>query len=593
MFGGIPLPDAPDARHPFIKLLRIWRRHVPLAVLTMLAQLLKHALALASAVVSAYLVGLAVTGSSPAGLAPWLWALGACVVGRAVAEWADMWLAHDLAFRVLAEIRATVYRALDRLAPAYLLERRSGDVALAVMADVERLEWFYAHTAGNMITAALATLGAFAALALVFHPLLAFALLPVLALVVSVPLWLSRSADRQGAALRERLADVNADVVDGVQGLREVVTFGRGPEMLRKLGRRNDALLRAYLAYDSRRGLENAATAALVGGGMALALALGAWLVQQGQLPYTLYPAAVALAGVIFAPALEVTGIASQFGELKASARRVFELLETQPAVCDAPDAAPVERPEPVVRFEAVRFRYRPELPDVLRDVAFTVRPGETVALVGRSGAGKSTCTHLLMRFWEVAGGQVTIGGHDIRALPQQQLRGLVTLVPQDIYLFTMTIAENIRLGRPDASDAEVERAARLALAHDFIVGLPNGYETNAGERGAQLSGGQRQRIAIARALLKDAPILVMDEAVSNLDTENERLLQQAIATLRAGRTTLIIAHRLSTIRSADRIVVLANGRVAEEGSHEDLVVRQGVYARLIASQREGLLLET
>ena len=229
-----------------------------------------------------------------------------------------------------------------------------------------------------------------------------------------------------------------------------------------------------------------------------------------------------------------------------AAADRVFAVLNAPAPVRDTVEAAPPGPVAPRIEFRAVSFHYSPELPPALDTASFSVEPGESVALVGHSGAGKSTCIHLLMRFWDVTDGAIAIGGHDVRAFPQSALRELIAWVPQDIYLFNMSIRENIRMARPDAPDAEVEEAARVALAHDFIIRMPRGYETNAGERGVQMSGGQRQRIAIARAVLRDAPILVMDEAVSNLDAENERLLREAMARVRAGRTSLVIAHRLS-----------------------------------------------
>lgn len=235
-------------------------------------------------------------------------------------------------------------------------------------------------------------------------------------------------------------------------------------------------------------------------------------------------------------------------------------------------------------------FRYDPALPDALWEVSFDVETGETVALVGHSGAGKFTAAHLLLRFWDVDAGAISVGGHDLRDLSQAALRDLITIVAQETFLFRASVADNIRLGRPAATDAKVIEAARQALADEFITALPEGYRTIVGERGVKLSGGQRQRIALAAALLKDSPILVLDEPVSNLDAESERELTAAIRQAWVGRTVIMIAHRLSTIRSADRLVVLGHGRVAETGSHEELLSHGGVYAHLIASQTTGVL---
>ena len=569
----------------FWQLLRILRPYYWLMGITVLTGILNHGFMIAAAGIGAFMVGVVATGAAAEALSASAFALAGVVAGRAVAAWAEMWLAHDLAYRILAELRVWLYQALDRLAPGYLLDRRSGDLSAAAMADVDTIEWFYAHTVGTFIVAVVVPLGAFFTLA-AMHWLLPLALLPATLAVATVPFWLRKRAAAHGRRLRETLGSLNAEVVDGVQGLREVVAFGQGQRFLAGLLRSSRNLVGAQVAHGRRAGGEQAVTSALITLGMVSIVVAAAFLVSAGSLSPALYPVAIILAIFIFGPVTSITGIAKNLGVVFAAAERVFAVLNAPAPVSDTAAAPPPGPVDPCIEFRAVSFHYGPDLPVALDTASFSVGPGESVALVGHSGAGKSTCIHLLMRFWDVTEGAITIGGHDVRTFPQSALRELIAWVPQDVYLFNMTIRENIRLARPDALDEQVEEAAKASMAHDFIVRMPHGFDTNAGERGVRMSGGQRQRIAIARALLKDAPILVMDEAVSNLDSENERLLRAAMARVRAGRTSLVIAHRLSTIRSADRIVVLENGRVVESGPHDSLLAAKGVYANLVAFQQ-------
>jgi ABC-type multidrug transport system fused ATPase/permease subunit len=453
-------------------------------------------------------------------------------------------------------------------------------------ADIEMIEMFFAHTlvpAIVMIIVPVALLIVLAAIA----PPLALVLVPFLIVVSALPLVGRNRADRVATQLRDQQGLVNAHLVDSIQGMREVVAFGRGTERASEVYTNSVGLGQVQRAYSRFIGGIAGGTETIVAIGAFSVLLTGASLVTSGAVQRWQLPLILVLAFAAFLPVINVANVARNLNQVAASARRYFTVVDEPVHVQERNEESPGALP-PALEFDDVTFAYHVDEAPVLRGLSFQILPGETVALVGASGAGKSTCVSLLLRFWDPQIGTIRLGGVDLREFPLDDLRRRIAVVQQDNYLFNTSIRENLCIGRPDATQEEIEAAAGAASIHDFIASLPEGYDTIVGERGAKLSGGQRQRLAIARAFLKDAPILILDEATSNLDSENERLIRAAVARLMAGRTTLVIAHRLSTIISADRVVMIESGRVVASGRHADLAGADGPYAQLIAAQRHA-----
>ena len=499
----------------------------------------------------------------------------------ATLHWLESWLAHDVAYRLLAEMRIELFAKLERLAPAYLLRRRSGDLVALATQDVETVEYFYAHTVAPAFVAVLIPAGVLALLAWAAWPL-ALVLLPFLAWAGLTPVFARSKIDRLGGQARAALGQLGAHLTETIQGLAELAAF-------QATGRRRAVFLADIASYQKQRSAllddlsrQSAALEVATGlGGLAVAL-LGAVLASRGWFAHEWLPLLVLVSVAAFMPVAEIGQVARQLADTIASTRRLH-VVEAEPEpVTDGDLPVPAN---PQVRLDAVRFAYPGRSAPALDRVSFAVRPGSTVALVGASGAGKSTVANLLLRFWDPQQGTITLGGADLRRLRLDDLRSHIALVAQDTYLFNDTLEANIRLAGRDVSDADVRRALDRAALSDFVDRLPDGLATRVGERGVQLSGGQRQRVAIARAFLKDAPILVLDEATSHLDTISEQQIRAALDELMAERNSIIIAHRLSTIQNADTILVMDGGRVVEAGSHDELLVAGGAYARLVAHQ--------
>ncbi|MCX6018984.1 MAG: ABC transporter ATP-binding protein [Chloroflexi bacterium] len=492
-------------------------------------------------------------------------------------------LMGEVGQRLLSSIRVDIFQKVQRLPLGFFDKNPAGDLMSRLLNDTEVIQTFVGQALVQVLGSVFSLVGIIVAM-LIQSPLLAlvsFSVIPIMLIMTRIfSLW-ARDAYRR---TRETIGDVSANLQEEIAGIKVAQAFNRTQAGQQEFARRNALNRKATMSATAITSAFQPLVDVLGTLATAIVAGYGGYLALQGRVSVGVLVAFVAYVQNLFRPLQLLSTAWTQAQASLAASERIFELIDTPIDLQDAPNAQPLPAVNGSVSFENVSFAYDPAKP-VLNNVSFTAEPGQTVAIVGPTGAGKTTVISLLARFYDVTAGTVRVDGHDLRTVTQASLRSQMGIVPQDSFLFAGTIADNIRYGRLDATDAEVEAAATAANAHEFIARTKDGYQSKIGERGSGLSQGQRQLIGIARAILAAPRILILDEATSSVDTRTEVLIQSALNTLLKGRTSFVIAHRLSTIRQADVILVLDAGQLIERGTHDELVALNGLYAELYRRQ--------
>jgi len=504
--------------------------------------------------------------------------LGIALV-RGVAAFAQRYFGEWLSYRAAYDLRNDFYQSLQGLPFAFHDQAHTGDLMSRATGDITETERFVGIGLMELLATVLLVVGVVAAMLLMDPRLALLALLPLPVLLVATVRF-GMAVRPQSRHVQDQLGVLSTTMQESLTGIRVVKAFAREPYEFEKFDRDNSIWFRLREGLIRLWGNNWPFFTFLIALSIFLLLFFGGPMALDGTITVGVLFAMISYVLMLNGPTQRLGFLVNAAATADASASRVFEIMDTPNTVAEKPDVQPLTQPRGQVVFEDVSFGYRDGL-NVLQDISFAAQPGQVVALMGPTGSGKSSIIHLIPRFYDPVSGRVLVDGMDVRDLTLDSLRGQIGIVLQEPFLFSASIAENIAYGRPDASQEAVEAAAQAANAHEFIESFPNGYQTRVGERGVTLSGGQKQRIAIARALLYDPRILILDDSTSSVDTETEHIIQQALQTLMQGRTTFVIAQRLLTLKHADQILVLEHGRVAQRGRHDELLAEDGLYRQI------------